>query len=250
MTENTPEPTVTFDPFVQMAREKLVTMITDNNVVAERLRSVGNTRALVKEIREDKPTEDTVILEFRQKMEKAQAEMNKWEADVDAHIKASGMVTTGDVDVEKETAAWKAAHSAIKPMRDVLQNLGGDAAVAGLPEIKGIPGKSGGTAAGASGISRPRLQKIRYTVAGKEEWVEVYTTVEVEGSPVQKTTLTNLAAALNKAFGSSVSAADIQSPMFDAAGTKDLSTRNGEPVSFAFTAGETNVIIEVTPRVS
>jgi hypothetical protein len=248
--------TDTVAPFVESARAALTELIDANNHRAEQLKAAGNTAALVHEVRDTAETSDPEILKFREMKERALAEILTWEKTIEAYIVAQGLVKTADVDVDALTATWKTTHSQITKMRDVLSMMGGEEAVKSLPAIVGIPGKSGG-AAGQSGINRPRFQAIQYQVAGKSEWTQVFVDdTDKENNPIRRTNLTVLGQALTKDIGSTldpkvtVTSKDLQGPMFDAAGTKDLATLKGEPFSFGFTVGTVNLVVEVTPRVA
>lgn len=233
-------------------RELVSQLIRENNDRADRLRSAGNSAALLAEVRDEKETEDVNILDYREMREKALAEVLSWEKDIEEYIRNAGLVDAPTVDVEKETAAWKAQHSTVKNMMAVLTSLAGDDGTRELPEIKGIPGKSGTTSgnSGGTGITRPRFQSIRYSVAGSDKWTEVFQVDEKDdGTREQKTSLTILALALNKTYKSNVSASDLHGPLFEEAGTKDLKSLKGKPVAFAFSVGDVNVIVEATPRV-
>jgi hypothetical protein len=242
------------NPLVAQMGAAVTELINENNARAERLRSAGNSAALVHEVRDEKETDDARILKYRDDMEKANAEILRWQEEIEKYIRESGLVSVEPVDVDKETEAWKALHAQIKPMLTVMKNIGGDDSVNDLPEIKGIPGR-GNSVSSAPGTPKPRVQRIRYQVAGSDAWVEVSKEKETDdGNKVNFTNLTVLSQALNKAYkGAGVSASDLQGPMFDAAGTKDLSVLNGKPVQFGFSVGgekPANLIVEVTPRVS
>lgn len=245
--------------FVAAARATVTGIITENNNRAERIRNAGNLAATLAEYRDKSETTDPEVLKYRQMYEQAMAEILSWQKDVEQHIKDAGLVDTTDVDVEKETAAWKTAHGTVRSMLNVLQQIGGEDALKDLPEIKGIPGtrSSSGGNTGATGIKRPRFQSIRYALASKpDEWTEVYSTDEKDGVKVQKTNLTLLAQSLSKTFkdaGASVEASDLQGALYAEAGTQDLSTLEGKPITFGFSAGAgdkaVNLLVEVTPRV-
>jgi hypothetical protein len=122
-----------------------------------------------------------------------------------------------------------------------------------IPDVKSAPGTGRGGAS-TTGIPRPRFTSIKYRVAGSDTYIDVF--VEKDGKTptdpkVRVSNLTVLSQLLVKNHkGVSISAKDLQSPMFDAAGTTDLSTLSGKTVDFIFAvAGNTPATyqIEVVP---
>lgn len=255
MTEQTQTPTLSAtDSFVQASVGFLNAQIAELNKRAERIRNANNSAALIHEVRDTAETTDERILKYRADFEAAQAEILKWQADVEKYIVESGLVSVEPVDVAAETEAWKAQNLTVKSLRTALENVSKDA-VQGLTEVQGIPGTSRGGS--QAGVLRPRVQRIRVQVAGQDNWTEVFSEKEKDGTKVQFTNMTVLAQALTKQYGQAVTAQDLQSPMFEEAKTTDLASLNGQPVTFAFNVTDknhedksVNLLIEVTPRAS
>jgi len=237
-----------YSGFVEGAVTTLKGAISENNVRAERITNANNSQALVFQYREEAETDDATILTYRQKFQQAEEAILKWQNEVDAYILEKGYVSTEAVDVEAETVAWRESASTIKAMTKVLVTLpGGEDAAKDLPEVKGIPGARVGGGS-STGTRRPRFSSISYTVAGTDNWVDVSKTEGEGEDAVSKTNLTLLAGVLSTKEHK-VAASDLQAPMFDAAGTGDLSTLAGKPVEFGFSVGDVNYIVRVTPRV-
>ncbi len=240
-----------FGSFILGGLETLKAAILGNNVRANRIRSAGNTAALVHEVRESAETTDETILAYRAKFQQAQERILAWQAEIDKYIVENGLVETGSVDVEAETEAWKKDAATIKNLRKVLEGLPGGAdalAAAELPDVVGIPGaRSGG--GGSTGVRRPRFSLVEYTVAGSDDWKRAEKTEGEGEDAVVKSNLTILATILGTK-DHKVTASDLQGPLFDAAGTNDLSTLNGTPVEFAFSVGDVNYMVRATPTVS
>lgn len=238
---------------VTAAVEQAKAAIEENNKVAAQIKAAGNIGSLIADIRDTAETEDVTVLEYRAFMDKANAAILDAQAKVEKYIREAGLLPTETLDVEAATAAWKAQNDIVKAVKSVLKSLpGGEDALNSLPEVVGIPGTRGGNSGGGTGIRRPRFQSIAYTVAGSEDWKDVQKTTEKDGETVSVTNLSLLAQVLNSENkdASNVGASDLQGALFSEAKTEDLSTLNGEPVTFAFSVGEKNYLVRVTPRVA
>lgn len=242
------------DAFVQSSVAFLNAQIAELNQRAERIHNANNSAALIHEVRDTAETSDEQILKYRADFEAAQAEILKWQTAIEQYIVRAGLVSVEPVDVAAETEAWKAQNATVKALRTALENVSKDA-VTGLTEVKGIPGSARGGS--QAGVLRPRVQRIRVQVAGQDTWTEVFSEKEKDGAKVQFTNMTVLAQALTKQYGQAVTAQDVQAPLFEEAKTTDLSTLNGQPVTFAFNVTNkndgdksVNLIVEVTPRAS
>lgn len=233
---------------IGVTRSTLVALIGEQNALANRIKSAGNVSALVAEVRDTTATEDEKILAYRKWMDEVNTAILNNQKAIEEYIKSAGLVDTGDLDVEKATADWKATADKVKAAKGMLKTLGGEDALKDIPEVVGIPGtRAGGSA--ATGIRRPRFQDISYTVAGTENWVVVSET-EGEGAEAKvKTNLTMLGNALSTKEHKVVSK-DLQAALYAAAGTEDISTLAGKPVEFAFAVGDVNYIVKVVPRES
>lgn len=244
MTENTNP----VQGLLDAAKATLVDLIGQANAKANRIKSAGNAAALIAEVRDSSETTDENILAYRKKMDEANNAILNWQKTIEAYIVENNLVDTGNVDVEAETTAWKALAETIKAAKGLAKNLGGEDALADLPEMNGIPGtRSAGN--GASGIRRPRFQDISYTVAGKDEW---HTVSETKGEGDEAKVVTNLTllAGVLSTKDNRVTSKDLQTALFAEAKTEDLSSLAGTPVEFAFGVGDVNYIVKVTPRVS
>ena len=77
--------------------------IAANNVLASRIKSAGNHNALIAEVRDTADTADETILEYRAQMDKVNNLILGWQKSVEEHIRESGLVDLGDLDVEAAT---------------------------------------------------------------------------------------------------------------------------------------------------
>jgi len=237
-----------FGSLIEAAKATLVTLIGENNGRANRIKSAGNVAALIADVRDNSETTDENILKYRAFFEQANNAILDAQKKVEEYIREAGLVSTGDVDVDAETAAWKAVAEQIKSARTLVKNLGGEDSLADLPEIVGIPGtRAGGS--GATGVRRPRFQEIKFSVAGSDEWTTVGET-KGEGDEAKFVTNLTMLAGILGDKDHKVGSKDLQEALFAAAKTEDLSTLGGTPVEFAFTVGEKNYLVNVTPRVS
>lgn len=221
-------------------------LIAENNARANRVKSAGNTAALVAEVRETEVTEDENILAFRAKKDQALKAILSWESAVDAYIVEKGLVNVAPVDVEAETAAWKSTAEQIKAVKGFAKVIGGEAALERFTEVVGLPGTRVSGGGGATGIRRPRFQAIKYVVAGQDNWTSVQET-KGEGADAKTVTNLTLLAMELSTKDHKVTAKDLQESLFTEAKTEDLSSLDGTPVEFAFGVGDVNYILNVVP---
>lgn len=238
-----------FSALLNAAVEQAKAAIATNNALAAQIKSAGNAAALVADIRDVQETQDATVLEYRSFMDKANAAILDAQSKVEAWIKSpeSGLMPVDNLDVEKATADWKAQNEIVKALKQVLKTVPkGDDALKDLPEVVGIPGTRSGGTGNATGIRRPRFQKVSFTLAGSEDWKDAEKTDD-EGKSV--TNLSVLATILNSENkdAKNVSASDLQEALFAEAKTTDLSTLDGSPITFAFGVGDKNYLIRVTP---
>jgi hypothetical protein len=237
----------TLNNFVTAGTQVLGDLITNANSLADKLVAAGSKDLLLHQFRDEAETDDANILKYRKWYNSVNEEILKNQAAVEKYIIEKGFVSQEPIDVEKITAQYKDLVSQARDMRKTLLSFPGvEKALEDVPEIKAAPGTGRGGASSA-GIPRPRFAKIEYRVAGSEAWIDVFT-VKDAGKPEEKrvTNLTVLAQLISKDAGKdvNVSAKDLQGPLYETAGTQDLSTI----VEFGFTAGEKNYEVRVSPK--
>lgn len=225
---------MSFDAFVTAAVDSLTEQINSANAVADKVINADNTNKLIHEVRET--SDDETIAKFREWFDLANAEILRREQEIDKYIVDQGLVTVETVDVDKETENYKALSQTIKAMQGALAAIpGGADAAKNLPDLKSLPGvrKSSSTgSSGGTGIKRPRLSAI--TADYGDGPVDIYETKKGEnGQPdTNVANLTTLSKALAAKFKTKVEVKDLQTDLFKAAGTDDLSTLDGKPVTF------------------
>jgi len=233
-------------PLVVAGRAEYELLATQANNLFVKVQNVENVNATIAEIRNT--SEDERIVAFREWKEKVEAALLAKELEVDHIIKAE-FIESEPVDIDAVKAAHKELVGKAKALRTVLTQFAGEAAIHKLPELKSLSGRAVSAGAG-TGSKRPRLQSV--TVKG----VPVFSTKkEEDGTTTQVASFTVLAQWLSakERGGIKVEPKTLQEAAFAAAGTDDLSTLAGRPVSFAVTVGEgdnlvTHSDIVVTPR--
>lgn len=234
--------------FVTAGAAVLRELIDNANTRADKLVAAGNTELLVHQFRDEAETQDENVLRFREWYNRANEEILRRQAEIEKYIVERGYVNTEPIDVEAVTTEYKNLAQQARDMSKTLRSFpGAEEVLKDLPELKAAPGtgRGGGNSAG---IPRPRFAKIEYRIAGTDEWLDVFTEKDgkTEGEKVRVTNLTILAQKISKDAGKdvNVSAKDLQGPLFETAGTQDLSSI----VEFVFTAGDKNYEVRVTPK--
>lgn len=232
-----------FAQFIDYTVQTLNAQIAEANAVADAVNSADNPAAVVAEVL--KTSDAPEIVAYREWLDKANSAILAKMSEAEAFAKAN-LIPAGDVDIEAETAKFKAQDATIKALINALSKVpGGETALPNLTERKMVKGvsKGGGARAGqGEGTKRPRISKI--VVDG----VDVFETV----GDRTVANLTTLHKWLASRYGKNVavpSVKDMQVHLFGAAGTEDLSTLNGKPVEFALSVGPDNLMVTVTPTV-
>jgi hypothetical protein len=235
------------NPLLAAGIEQANALIKQNNEIANKVRNAGNAKALVSEFRESGETTDETVLEYRAKREKALEALMQWENKIDAYLVESGLVSVEPVDVEALTAEWRKQADVIKSIRGFVNAIAGKDGLDNLIEVVGLPGTRATGSGGATGVRRPRFTSIAYADAlDAENWTTVEKT-EGEGADAKvKTNLSMLALELSKG-GHKVGSADLQSALWAEAKTEDLSTLEGQAVTFSFGVGDKNYLVRVVP---
>jgi hypothetical protein len=229
--------------FFSEATAQITTLITQANAIADRVANAGNAESLVAEVRNTSDVPE--IVAFREWLDKANMAIFNKEREIDALIVEKGLVSTEPVDVPAETENYKALDGQIKPLLAAFKAIpGGDAVLSVLPERKVLPGTRKSSAGAGTGVKRPRISHI--TCDGKDIFKNVK---NAKGEEVTQSNLTVLAAHLSAETKSKVEVSDLQSAIFAAAGTDDLSSLNGKPVEFVVNVEGRNFSIVATPTV-
>lgn len=225
---------------------ELAESVKEQNTLADRIIAAGNTESLVHEYREDVETDDENILKFRAFKEELSNRILAAEAQIDAYIGEKYVKAAQDFDVDAARETWKDANTKVKAAMSLVTGILGGTIPEDFPEVKKIPGTRGASAGSQTGTRRLRLQEISFRVAGTEDWTKVGRNDDEKGWTTNLTLLGQTLSTKEHKVGS----ADFQRPLFDAAGTEDLSTLEGKPVEFAFAVGDVNYEIRVTPKVN
>jgi hypothetical protein len=244
----------TAHPLLGAALTQVAEQITECNEIAAKINSYGNTRAELKAIRDDNPTDDPILTEYRETREKLLAALAESEKNADAHVFAKGLISVEPIDVDALTDSAKELTGQIKASLKALALFGAtDDDLKTLPEQDGIKGERK-VSVSATGTKRPRVTLLQYSVDNGETYAESFKDVAQEdGSNKRTVNFTNLAADLSKALKVKVDGSEIRDAAFSAHGGDDLSTLNGDVLEFAFsvTANDAeksvkNVMIRVT----
>lgn len=245
MTTATPDVNPMASVFAAFA-EQYEIVAAQANKLADQLNHAGNTTKLVHEVRDDKETTDETILKYREWYSQVNEAILKNQAAVEAHIVSAGLIDTTPVDVPTATTQYKELKTQANAMKGAIKVFPGHEDVLDkLTALQPVSGVRVGTGGGGTGIRRPRLASI--TVDGDE----VFTTVKAkDGSDKKVANFTNTAIHLGKINNVKVDSEAIRSAAFAAAGTEDLATLNGKPISFNFSVGDNNYAIVATPSVA
>ena len=234
-----------FAQFIDYTVQTLNAQIAEANAVADAVNSADNPAAVVAEVL--KTSDAPEIVAYRDWLDKANSAILAKMSEAEAFAKAN-LIPAGDVDVEAETAKFKAQDATIKALINALSQVtGGETALPNLAErktVKGVSKSGSGARAGqGEGTKRPRISKI--VVDG----TDVFETVG-DRTVANLTTLHKWLTARYKSTDVAIpSVKDMQVHLFGAAGTEDLGTLNGKPVEFALSVGSDNLMVTVTPTV-
>lgn len=227
-------------------------LIAEANKDAQVIKSAQNQGALISDL--IKESDDENVAKYRQVVEETEARLNKWHDEITAYVKANLMPKTdGESDVEAATARYKEKTTAIKQFTEALKILpGNEEILKGLPELTKV-GRTGG-GANQVGAKRPRVDRIRVSTDGGENWTEVSQTVKDKKNPgdekvvVSFTVLSNY---IKQTFGAKVDAVNLREHAEAVAG--DSSEWAGKSpfeyvVSFGDEDKRTHLKVEVTPQ--
>lgn len=238
--------------FVSVAVQTITEQTEQANAVADKILNADNANKLIHEVRNT--SEDPEIVAFRTWIEKANAQILKRELEIDQYIKDAGLVDVAPVDIESETTNYNSLATQIKGMLGALKTIPGSEDVLGsIPELKPIPGKrkASSTSSSSTGTRRPRLSSITVSGIDGSNPVDVYENVKQEdGSTKTVTNMTVLSKWLtaNTEGKPSVNVQDLQSSLFAAAKTEDLSTLDGKPIEFPVIVGDAHYLVTATPN--
>lgn len=254
MTTETTTPVNPLAEQINGSRTLIVSLIEKANASATAVRAAQNTKSALSDLL--KESDDPVLVKYRELMEQAQAQMNKWTEDAEKHASAN-LLPKSDVDVEAERKNYAEAKAAVNGLVNALKVIGGEDAVKDLPDLLSV-GRSGSASAGQTGIKRPRVDRIRMKDAASDtaQYAEVKS-VKKNDDGTEKVTVsfTVLAQKIKSEFGVKVDAKTIYDHAVQVAGPYDnWGERNGEPFEFVVSIGDEHerhhVSVEVTPQAS
>lgn len=230
----------------------VVASIGEQTVKANELASqisaatTDRTKVVHDYLNSDEPADET-IAKFQAWREETLAAIEAQEAKAREYVAATYLKDIDESAVDGLKAQYKEIVDAVKAARKFVTTLPGvtEDALKDVPELKTL---RGGTAKGSGG-KRPRLNSVSYRTSTKDNWTEVSAQRDnAKGETVTVTNFTILAGALKEKFGTKVEVKDLQAAAFEAAGTDDLSTLNGNVFEFAVSVGEQNVFVKVQPK--
>lgn len=227
----------------------LTTQTEQANGLQEKISAATSDRTkLVHDHLTDENTEDEKILAYQEFVEKANAEIEAQTEAARAYVMEKYLPEVDDSAIEAQKTEYASLVAQIKAARKFAATIPGftEDDLKDVPVLKTL---RGGTAGGGTGSKRPRLQRVSYRTATNQPWVAVET--ERDGKDGTKVTVTNfslLATTFKDVFKQKVEVKDIQAAAFDAAGTDDLSTLNGNVFDFAMSVGEKTVYVQVQPK--
>lgn len=227
----------------------LTSQTGEANGLAEKISAATSDRTkLVHDHLTDENTEDEKILAYQEFVEKANAEIEAQTEAARAYVMEKYLPEVDDSAIEAQKTQYAALVAQIKAARKFASTIPGykDEDLAEVPALKTL---RGGTAGGGTGSKRPRLQRVSYRTATNQPWVEVSTQrAGKDGTEVTVTNFSLLATTLKDVFKAKVEVKDLQAAAFDAAGTDDLSTLNGNVFDFATSVGDKTVFVQVQPK--
>ena len=231
--------------FAAAALEQYAPLVEQANGLAAKLDAQSNTAALVFEVREN--SDDPKLVAVREYINDLNEKVLAAQKEAEDYIRSAGLVNVEDLDVPAVTTQYSAAADSASKLRSAVESIVGADATKEWPKLV-IPAGSK-KRSGATGVPKPRWQKI--TVGG----VEVYSETTADGKTTRAVTLTALAQWMNEKLKAAksterVDSGNLRDAVFTAAGTTDVSSRNGEPFSMAYSVGElTFPEIVLTPAV-
>jgi hypothetical protein len=237
------------DNFVGAGTALLVDQINQANALAQKLENVKNSSKRVFEIRDDESTEDKTVQAYQRWAEKWNNTYLEKQAQIEQYIRENLMPDSAEpVDEEAVTAQYKALTGQVKAMTDTITSLTGSVP-SNLPELKVIAGvRRQGTS--SQGIRRPRFASVEVKPAGADTYESVTVdkkddTGKVIGHTANLTALANWFNSKHK--GAGITSPMLQKPIFEAAGTEDVSTKSGQEITFAYTVADKVYEIRVIP---
>jgi hypothetical protein len=221
-----------------------VAAVESANRIAQTVQaSKGDSAKSVKEWRET--SDDAAAVEYREWYEKAQAAILAKQDAINAKAaEALGVKTLSEDDVKALEEQYKPFAAEAKTAKGLLTNMS-ELLKIDAPEVPDLlrfkSGKAGGATGNATGIRRPRFDRV-----------------EVNGTTVKN--LSEVSALIKKESGVSVSAKELQVALFESAGTDDMDkfsdteilwseTVDGTQHNYSITAFKSHAA-EVTPEVT
>ena len=197
----------------------------------------------VAELRTDPETTDEKVKAWQEREEKVMAALNAEREKINAYIKETLLTVNSDYDETADVETVKELNGKIVAMRKYMEGVGAtDEDFTDFPESKSLRGAGKG-GSGGTGAKRPRLSSVEYSLDYGKTFVDA---APGEDDP---TTFSALATVLKGVTGHKVEVKDLQSAIFQEAGTDDLSTKQGQDFTAALTVGEQNVFIRAGVRV-
>lgn len=229
----------------------LAQLIAEANKDAQIVKSAQNQNALISDL--IKESDDENVAKYRQVVEETEARLNKWHDEITAYVKANLMPKAdGENDVEAATARYKEKVTAIKQFTEALKILpGNEEILKSLPELTKV-GRAGG-GSHQTGAKRPRVDRLRVSADGGENWTEVSQTIKDKKSGEEKdvVSFTVLSNYIRQTFSEKVDAVTLREHAEGVAG--DSSEWLGKApfeyvVSFGPDDKRTHLKVEVTPQ--
>lgn len=230
-------------------------LIDQANVLAEAGQRAEQIGKQVFEIRDDENTEDAVIKKFQTNYAKGLAQLQKWQDEVELHIRTTYAQFNGDAepyDADRVAVQYKALKDQIGGTIKALETLNGGP-VENVTDLKNLPGQRKSSATGQSGIKRPRLESVQFRVAGSNEWVPATMDIVKDGKVTgTRSNLTAAGLAIAKIAGKPLSAGEIQTALFAETeatyNTKDLTSIPGKEIVFVVSCNDKNFEIQVVTQ--
>lgn len=219
--------------------------VEEANKVATQYKAQGNVEETVADL--INTSDDEKLVAYRKFRDETNERLLAAQTQVEQYTRENLLPKSEDaLTPEQLKTNYTELRDQVKAISTVLKTFGGEDALKDLPDLLSI-GRSG-NAGSQSGVRRPRVSRILLANAkDADNKAEVFSNVKQKDGTVEKVVRMGiLAQKLNVEPSDLIEAADA------AAGTKEWSTLNGKPFSFAYATGDAengeNWIIEVTPE--
>lgn len=252
--------TTAVNPMLAMIVATVTESTKNANAIAEEIVNASKDKnARTHEVIADESVTDEKVVQYREWENKLLQTLEEGRSQISEYI-ASQPALIGATLSEEDLTTKKTEYGKLKESVTSGVKFAKSGAIPGLtdeeitaafkdvPELKTLRGGSSG--ATGEGGKKPRLERVSYSLDNGKTYSEVWENVKnaKTGKEEAKVSFTILAKKLATELKAKVEVKDLQSAVFDAAKTDDLSTTNGRVIELVHTVGEKNVFLRVQAK--